>query len=150
MNFLKTSISKSRKREKACFRSMAKTFCTLHYHYFAFQIQMISGGVWCGSLSGSKSILVSLTYLYRWFDRFIMFCIFINAIVLSLFDYTDRDSQQRFNRIMNFVSDGFTIIFLVECWLKIIAMGFVLNKYAYLRQTWNIVDLIIVLTGYFY
>ena len=79
-----------------------------------------------------------------------MFCIFINAIVLSLFDYTDRDSQQRFNRIMNFVSDGFTIIFLVECWLKIIAMGFVLNKYAYLRQTWNIVDLIIVLTGYFY
>jgi Ion transport protein len=48
---------------------------------------------------------------------------------------------------MNFVSDAFTVVFLVESWLKIIAMGFVFNKYSYLRQTWNAVDFLIVLTG---
>ena len=76
-----------------------------------------------------------------------MFCIFINAIILSQFDYTDRDSLQDYNKRMNFVSDAFTVIFLVECWLKIIAMGFVFNKFAYLRQMWNIMDFIIVLSG---
>ncbi len=76
-----------------------------------------------------------------------MLCISINAIILLLFDYNDRESLQPYNRYMNFVSDAFTVVFLVECWLKIIAMGFVFNKFAYLRQTWNVIDFLIILTG---
>lgn len=32
--------------------------------------------------------------------------------------------------------------------LKILGCGFVFNKGAYLRDTWNILDFVIVMTGY--
>jgi len=76
-----------------------------------------------------------------------MLCILGNALVLALFDFEDRDSNNEYNQILNFISDGFTVVFLVESWLKIAAMGFIVHKFAYLRDTWNFIDFIIVLSG---
>ena len=39
------------------------------------------------------------------------------------------------------------MLFLVEALLKIIAMGFVGHKKAYLRDLWNVLDFVIVVTG---
>ena len=41
----------------------------------------------------------------------------------------------------------FLVIFTLECIIKIIAYGFVLHPYAYLRSSWNILDFIIVVVG---
>lgn len=41
----------------------------------------------------------------------------------------------------------FVVIFLVEALLKIVALGFVLHKGAYLRNIWNIMDFVVVVTG---
>ena len=41
----------------------------------------------------------------------------------------------------------FLIIFSVEALLKIVALGFVLNKGSYLRSIWNNLDFIVVVTG---
>ncbi len=38
-------------------------------------------------------------------------------------------------------------IFTVEAALKIIALGFVLHRGSYLRNAWNIMDFIVVVTG---
>lgn len=38
-------------------------------------------------------------------------------------------------------------IFCVESTLKILAMGFVLHPGSYLRNVWNIMDFIVVVTG---
>ncbi len=38
-------------------------------------------------------------------------------------------------------------IFCVEASLKIVALGFVLHKGAYLRNIWNIMDFVVVVTG---
>ena len=38
-------------------------------------------------------------------------------------------------------------IFCVEALLKIVALGFVLHKGAYLRNVWNIMDFVVVVTG---
>jgi len=38
-------------------------------------------------------------------------------------------------------------MFIFEAIAKILAMGFVIHKYSYLRYGWNIVDLIIVAAG---
>ena len=40
------------------------------------------------------------------------------------------------------------IIYTIEMSLKILGMGFVLNRKSYLRDPWNIMDFIIVVTGY--
>lgn len=42
----------------------------------------------------------------------------------------------------------FLIIFSVEALLKIVALGFVLNKGSYLRSIWNNLDFIVVVTGW--
>jgi hypothetical protein len=43
----------------------------------------------------------------------------------------------------------FTGLFLVEAVLKTIAMGFIINKNAYLRNGWNWIDFIVVIIGVF-
>ncbi|VDQ01030.1 unnamed protein product [Trichobilharzia regenti] len=41
----------------------------------------------------------------------------------------------------------FLIIFCVEALLKIVALGFLFHRKAYLRNIWNIMDFIVVVTG---
>lgn len=38
-------------------------------------------------------------------------------------------------------------IFCVEALLKIVALGFLLHKGSYLRNGWNIMDFVVVVTG---
>jgi len=41
----------------------------------------------------------------------------------------------------------FLAIFCVEATFKIVALGFVLHRGAYLRNAWNIMDFVVVVTG---
>ena len=40
----------------------------------------------------------------------------------------------------------FTVIFLIEFFLKVIAYGFILEQYSYLRDPWNWLDFIVVIS----
>ena len=71
----------------------------------------------------------------------------LNAVSLSLFDYTDKDMNGPLNKKLDLCNKIFTIIFIVEAALKIMAMGFILHPYAYMRDYWNAMDIIIVITG---
>jgi voltage-dependent calcium channel L type alpha-1F len=42
---------------------------------------------------------------------------------------------------------AFTIIFIIEGVLKIIAFGLMLTKKSYLRSGWNIIDFVVVIVG---
>lgn len=94
-----------------------------------------------------NSLLFYNVCYYRWFERFIMFCIIANSILLTLYDYEDRESIGFRNRSVNLVGDIFTVLFLFEALLKIGATGFVFHRYAYLRDSWNFADFVIVITG---
>ena len=41
----------------------------------------------------------------------------------------------------------FTYIFTLECVIKIIAMGFFMHRNSYLRDYWNWLDFIVVITS---
>ena len=41
----------------------------------------------------------------------------------------------------------FTVLFTVECMIKIIARGFILHKHAYLRDVWNWLDFVVVISS---
>jgi len=41
----------------------------------------------------------------------------------------------------------FLAIFCVEALFKVVALGFVLHKGSYLRNVWNIMDFVVVVTG---
>ena len=76
-----------------------------------------------------------------------MLAILGNSICLSLYDYSDRDGNSAYNQSLNVIGDVFTIVFLLEAAIKILAMGFILHKFAYIRDGWNLIDFIIVVTG---
>ena len=76
-----------------------------------------------------------------------MLCILFNSIILGLYDYSDREGISLFNITLNSFSLTFTVIFFLEAALKIFAMGFILHKYSYLRDGWNVIDFLIVITG---
>jgi len=40
-----------------------------------------------------------------------------------------------------------TAFFIAEATLKIIAMGFFFHRHAYLRNSWNIIDALVVTSG---
>jgi hypothetical protein len=42
----------------------------------------------------------------------------------------------------------FLFIYSIEMYIKIIAKGFVLNKYTYLRNPWNWLDFVVIASGY--
>ena len=49
---------------------------------------------------------------------------------------------------MKLLDDAFLAFYSVELVLKIVGLGFIFNKGAYLRDSWNILDFIIVSSAY--
>lgn len=81
------------------------------------------------------------------FEIFIFILILLSALALILeYPFIPPDAFiMRFSKEANFV---LTIIFAIESLLKIIANGLLFINGAYLRNIWNILDLIIVIVGF--
>ena len=95
---------------------------------------------------------------WKWFDRLILFAILFNSILLGLEDYSvgavdpvtyEPDPTRSLRNAFVAGSDTpLIVIFTIECVLKIIAMGFAFDDGSYLRDTWNWLDFIVVVSGY--
>ena len=84
----------------------------------------------------------------KWFDRFITGAIVINSILLASKEFEDKYDTSyvsAWNSILDKIDFVFTFIFLFECIVKVIGMGFVIHKRSYLRDGWNRLDFFIVL-----
>jgi len=51
-----------------------------------------------------------------------------NSICLAMTDYTDPDNLSEWNKKLDKADQAFTLIYLIEALLKIIAFGFILHK----------------------
>lgn len=83
------------------------------------------------------------------FDRFITLVIILNSILLCLSDNNDRiygdKYYSRLNEELLKVDTAFTVIFILECTIKIIAKGFFFHRESYLRDAWNWLDFFVVI-----
>ena len=84
--------------------------------------------------------------LNKWFDRFILFLILCSTARLVVDTFV---SGYEFVLAFDILDAIFNIIFLLECLLKVFAMGFVMDEGSYLRDNWNKMDIIIVLCSFF-
>ena len=85
---------------------------------------------------------------WQWFDRFITFVILLNSLLLAFTDYQERVEPEYVsprNEFFAKVDIVFSIIFLIECGSKLIALGFCFHKSSYLRDAWNWLDFFIVI-----
>lgn len=70
--------------------------------------------------------------------------IIANSIVMAVED-PNTETTTPFFYYLDFV---FLSLYTSEMVLKIIGLGFILNKGSYLRDSWNILDFAIVISGY--
>ena len=92
--------------------------------------------------------------LHKRFDQFILFLIILNSITLALVEFTKVDDKNVpvtegswRNQIIEVTELPFTILFTIECVLKSIAMGFVVERGSYLRDPWNNLDFFVVVAS---
>lgn len=81
------------------------------------------------------------------FESLMVVVIILNSLSLSLYDYSDRDSNTRFNQILDLTNVIFTGVFIFEASVKIIARGLVFHPDSYLRNGWNLIDSVVVVSG---
>ncbi|CAE8622279.1 unnamed protein product, partial [Polarella glacialis] len=84
---------------------------------------------------------------WRWFERFILLCIAINSVMLAIYDQRAPEDEGLNWVIDSIVDNILTAIFTLECMLKVIAWGFFVDKKSYLRDYWNILDFVVVVSG---
>ena len=84
---------------------------------------------------------------WNWFDSFIIIAILLNSVMLASTDYQKRlepSYESEWTPIQEQIDLVFSIIFIIECVFKVVAMGFVLGPKSYLRDAWNCLDFFIV------
>lgn len=91
---------------------------------------------------------------WRWFDRAILLAIIVNTVVLAMQDYKAVDTDGNFliseswrNSLVEKSEPLFTAIFCAEMLVKCVAMGAFLPKGSYLRDPWNWIDFVVVVTS---
>jgi len=102
-----------------------------------------------GCLSLKNPLRKHCIALVEWkpFDFFILFTIMGNCVCLAVYTpFPGQDSDET-NAILEKVEYAFLFIFTAECFMKIIAQGFIQHQNAYLRNAWNILDFTIVMIG---
>ena len=81
------------------------------------------------------------------FENIVILLILINSVVLAIYDYKDRENKTDWNMRLERVGEVLTILFTIEMLLKILAQGLIIHKNSYLRDAWNWLDFVVVVTG---
>ncbi|XP_019357317.1 PREDICTED: voltage-dependent R-type calcium channel subunit alpha-1E isoform X3 [Gavialis gangeticus] len=81
------------------------------------------------------------------FEYMILATIIANCIVLALEQHLPGDDKTPMSRRLEKTEPYFIGIFCFEAGIKIVALGFVFHKGSYLRNGWNVMDFIVVLSG---
>lgn len=82
---------------------------------------------------------------HRYFEDFIYHLIAMNSILLMINYPTIKDPY--FIKTINLITTVISGFFIGEATAKIIALGFALGEGVYLKDSWNILDFIIVLSS---
>ncbi|KAF1391159.1 hypothetical protein PFLUV_G00039030 [Perca fluviatilis] len=83
------------------------------------------------------------------FEIIILVAIFANCVALAVYLPMPEEDSNNTNSNLESLEYIFLIIFSIECFLKIVAYGFLFHADAYLRNCWNILDFVCVSVGLF-
>ena len=82
-----------------------------------------------------------------WFERIWLAVIIANCVTLAIEDPTDWECVDALCSFCTVAGHLFTFLFTIECVMKIAGLGFYKRKGAFLKDSWNILDFIIVVSG---
>ncbi|XP_078075293.1 putative voltage-dependent R-type calcium channel subunit alpha-1E [Mustelus asterias] len=85
--------------------------------------------------------------LFTPFEYMILATIIANCVVLALEQHLPQGDKTPMAKNLEQTEPYFIGIFCFEAGIKIVALGFVFHKGSYLRNGWNVMDFIVVLSG---
>mmetsp|Transcript_58370 Transcript_58370/g.186060 ORF Transcript_58370/g.186060 Transcript_58370/m.186060 type:complete len:1610 (+) Transcript_58370:485-5314(+) len=90
-------------------------------------------------------LLLARLVCHKMFEYFIIALICLSSLVLAI-DSPGLSGKAK--DVISVVDLIFVILFAIEMVLKVLVLGFVFHKGAYLRSSWNILDFFIVVVGF--
>uniref|UniRef100_A0A8C1R6V1 Voltage-dependent calcium channel type A subunit alpha-1 n=1 Tax=Cyprinus carpio TaxID=7962 RepID=A0A8C1R6V1_CYPCA len=90
---------------------------------------------------------ISLLQIIQLNIYMILATIIANCIVLSLEQHLPGEDKTPMSKRLEKTEPYFIGIFCFEAGIKLVALGFVFHKGSYLRNGWNVMDFIVVLSG---
>jgi hypothetical protein len=92
-----------------------------------------------------------LIYLleWKWFDRIAIFFVIFNSCILGAYDFAWDGSYNKptGNIIADETEPLFTIVFILEFLVKLVATGVIMDEKCYLCDIWNCIDFTVVLAS---
>ncbi|PAA86585.1 hypothetical protein BOX15_Mlig012532g2 [Macrostomum lignano] len=82
------------------------------------------------------------------FEYMVLLTIIANCVVLGAEEHLPKQDKTPLSIKLDMTERYFLGIFCVEALLKIVALGFIMHRGAYLRSIWNIMDFVVVVTGF--
>lgn len=100
-------------------------------------------------LSDTNCIRRATKFLIEWppFEYTVLLTIIANCVVLAIEEPLPNRDKTELAIKLEATERYFLGIFTVEASLKILALGLVLHRGSYLRNLWNIMDFVVVVTG---
>ena len=101
-------------------------------------------------LLSETNIICRLTkFIIEWppFEWTVLVTIIASCVVMALEEHLPNGDKTNLAIKLEVTESYFLGIFCVEMCLKIVALGFVLHPKSYLRNIWNIMDFVVVVTG---
>ncbi len=92
--------------------------------------------------SNKLRIFLYRVYIHAYFEHVVMAVIVASSLKLAVETYFSSS-----NTVLSNMDYFFNVFFATEMLIKIISMGFVLDKGAYLKDNWNMLDGFIVVTS---
>jgi hypothetical protein len=78
-----------------------------------------------------------------YFEYFVFYLIALNSLILAIDEPVLEDAFSK--KLIKQISTAISVAFIVECVLKIFVLGFVVGKFTYLKDPFNILDFTIVM-----
>ena len=80
-----------------------------------------------------------------WYDTVVLILIAVSTVLLTL-DNPNMDPNSQLAAVLSILDYVLTTLFTIECLVNIILFGLICNgKTSYARDSWNIMDLLIVI-----
>ncbi|KAF2984733.1 hypothetical protein EK904_002299, partial [Melospiza melodia maxima] len=93
---------------------------------------------------GSFRLMCNKIITHKMFDHVVLVIIFLNCITIAMErpKIEPHSAERIFLTLSNYI---FTVIFLTEMTVKVVALGLCFGEKAYLKSSWNVLDGVLVL-----
>lgn len=108
--------------------------------------ELLGESLWIFTPSNALRVLLANLVAHPVFENFILLCIVASSVTLAM-DAPDLDSDSDLKSALDGLDYFFVAVFTTELVIKVVVMGFVFCPRAYMKDGWNILDFVIVVSS---